>query len=259
MTLPARLARRPAAALALALAALPALPPDGAQASKIKPVELTCPIGGARFKQMSVFSGSATGRRLDTRPFGRIVTPFPLPVCKSNGFVMYQERFTGGELAKLTPIVKSTAYQALRRTHRSYYLAAYLRERMGAPDIDLAALYLKASWQAEGRWAPQGGDDEAPAPDRALVEQYRQLALAKLDAFLSQAGSRSSESWQAAVLAAELERLLGRFSQVETRLAKLLSDADSAGAGQRSAMAQIRAFARAGNASPQVLGPADPG
>ena len=244
----------PAAALALLIA----LPAGDARASKIKPVEFTCPIGGAKFKQTAVFSGSVQGRRLDTRPFGRIVSPFPLPVCTGNGFVMYQEAFTAAELAKLAPIVKSAAYQALRRKHRPYYLAAYLRERMGAPDIELAALYLKASWQAEGRWSPSGDSDDATPADRALVDEYRRLALARLNLVLAESGSRASQWWDAAILAAELERLLGRFAEAEARLATLLADADAASAGQRRAMAQIRAHARARNAAVQVLA-ADPG
>ena len=247
--------RRAAILRVMVLGALLALPGQGAHASKIATVEFTCPIGGAKFKQMMALSGTQSGRRLDTRPYGRIRSPSPLPKCKSNGFVVYQDEFTAEELAKLKPIVRSRAYQDLRKKHRSYYLAAYLRERMGAAKLELGLTYLKASWQAEGAWSPDRDADTPPAKNM-LADEYRLLALQKLDSHLAASGDRSAQWWNAAIIAAELERLLGRFPQAETRLVGLSAGAANASPGQLRAIAQIRAHAASGNARPQALAPA---
>jgi hypothetical protein len=77
--------------------------------------------------------------------------------------------------------------------------------------------------------------------------------LQRLDAFLAQSGDHSAQWWSAAAVAAELERLLGRFEAVEARLAKLWVDAATASAGQRNAIEQIRRHAGNRNSDPQVL------
>jgi hypothetical protein len=232
-----------------------------ADASKAVLEKFTCPIGGEKFTATVVHSGYLRGRRLDLRPVGLIVSPFPMPVCRSNGFVMYKDDFPTEEIAKLTLIVQSQAYQDLRKKHHSHYLGASLRERMGAPDFELAHMYVKASWQAEGEWSPgRTGDEEASRKRRALADEYRLLSQRKLDSFMTQTETRSPQWWSAAVVAAELERLLGRFAAVETRLAGLLADAATATAGQRAAMAQIRTHASNKNAKPEVFlpSPAEP-
>jgi hypothetical protein len=223
-----------------------------ADASRIKRTTFTCPIGGEKFEGTVVLSGYQRGQRLDFRPYGAIVSPAPLPQCPGNGFVMYKDEFSSEEIAKLKSIVAGKDYQALQKQHRTYFLAAYLEEKMGeATDRSLASRYLRASWQAEGSWSP--GRTEKPSPqERDLVVRYRTLALEKLNAALAK-DERGSKDWlTGTLLAAELERLLGRFDAAQKRLADL--PAADASDGQRTAREKIRKLALAGNSAPAAQG-----
>jgi hypothetical protein len=200
----------PKLAVLLIVAALaPMIFPPKALALTFREAEYTCPIDGKVFKIRVVASYTQFGMRLDLRPVGALVAPIPLPVCPDNGFVMYKKTFSDAELAKLKPIVLSEDYRRKQQENTSYYMVAYLRERMGAADYELAQLYLKASWQAEG------------SKESHLLERYRSLALQRFDAFVDKSTERSPQWWSAAVVAAELERLLGRFDNAEARLNKL--------------------------------------
>jgi hypothetical protein len=199
--------------------------------------EFTCPIGGAKFKSRVVGSYTRFGMRLDLKPVGALIAPIPFPVCPDNGFVMYQEQFSDEEIARLTPIVLAIDYQRARQDHTDHYLAAYLRARMGAGNLELANLYLRASWQAE----------EKPA----LLSHYRSLALEKFDAYLSHENKPGPEWWLAAVVAAELDRLLGHFDAVAARLDKLPINELEAGSNLRRAIEQIRELAANRNDTPQ--------
>jgi hypothetical protein len=217
-------------AIALSLAA-----PVPARALTFTKQEVTYPIGGQKFMATVVMSYSQFGMRLDMRPIGALLAPIPLPVCPDNGFVLFKESFSDAELAVLTPIVLADEYKQARQVHTDYYMAAYLRERTGATDIELANLYLKASWEAENL-------------KRELVDQYRALALAQLDKFL-QRQEHGSDGWRtAALVAAELERLLGRFEAAQARLNALPVDAMKP--AEREVAAQIKAHAAAGDSAP---------
>lgn len=220
-----------------------------ADASRVKQSTFTCPIGGEKFDGIVVLSGYQAGQRLDFRPYGAIVSPAPLPKCPGNGFVMYKSQFSEDELAKLKPIVASPEYQALQKQHRTYFLAAYLEEKMGeATERSFASRYLRASWQAEGSWGPTRTPEKLSAQDRELVVRYRALALEKMNAALAK-DERGSKDWLTGMLlAAELERMLGQFDAAQKRLADLPAAALSD--GQRSALEKIRKLAAAGNALP---------
>jgi hypothetical protein len=154
-------------------------------------------------------------------------------VCPDNGFVIYKADFSDEEISKLTRIVLSEDYQRSRAENTSYYMVAHMRERLGADDAEIARLYLAASWEAE-LLKPQ------------ITARYRKLALEKLDAALSR-----NQQWGSVLLAAELERLLGRFDAVEARLVAVPSGAlDGV---QAKALEQIRKHAQSRNAEPQVF------
>jgi hypothetical protein len=192
--------------------------------------EFTCPIGGQTFKATIVASSTFFGQRLDLKP----IAPMPsslLPVCPEDGFVMYKSKFSDEELSKLAPIVLSAEYQRERAENTSYFMVAYMHERMGADDEKVGMLYLQASWEAE---------TERPQ----LVSRYRSLALEKLQLVLGQ-NPRSD----VVLVVAELERLLGRFDVVETRLAAVPSG--TLNEGQSMVLEQIRKHAQSRNAEPQ--------
>jgi hypothetical protein len=196
--------------LATLLVAAALIAPGRAHALFVQELEVTCPIDGKPFRARMVAAFSSSGMRLDLKPLGSVVAPYPYPVCPDNGFVMYKSDFSEAELAAIRPIVQSDEYQRLRREHTSYYMMGYLKERMGVRGFELAEAYLGASWEAE-RDKPH------------LVADYRARARDKFDAFLAQRsgsaeGVQSEEWWTASAVAAELERLLGHFDKAAERV-----------------------------------------
>src|SRR5262245_25886669 len=182
-----------------------------AKATTSYQVTLTCPIDGQPFTTTLVGSYFQSGMRLDFKPIGALVAPMPHPVCPGNGFVMYQDKFSDGELSAIRSIVLSDDYRRLRAENTDYFIVAYVKQRMASNNYDLVNTYLRASWEAE-RDAPH------------LIDSYRRLALQALDTFLSGKRTHSEEWWTAAVIASELERLLGRFDTVELRISALPID-----------------------------------
>jgi hypothetical protein len=204
-----------------------------AAATTFREGEFTCPIGGQKFKAMFVASNTYWSRRLDLKPIAPTPesVPSPLPVCPDNGFVMYKADFSTEELNTLTPIVLSDEYRRERAGNVSYFMVAYMHERMGASDEEIAMLYLQASWEAEMR-SPQ------------LVGRYRSLSLERLERVLER-----DQRWEIALLAAELQRLLARFDAVEARLAAI--PAGVLDEGRSKVFEQIRKHTQSRNSEPQ--------
>jgi hypothetical protein len=201
----------------------------------------TCPIDGKEFTATMVASSYQSGMRLDSRPVGALIAPYPYPVCPGNGFVMYKDEFSEGELTAIRAIVLTDDYQRLRNEHTNYYMVAYVKERLEGDDYDLGDMYLRASWEAE---------IERPS----LVQQYQALAIAKYDAFLMRDFTRSKDWWFATVVAAELDRLLSHFEAVEARLGGLATPPNS---GLKQAIGQIRSNALAHNSKQETLLPSN--
>jgi len=206
-----------------------------ANASIIKEVSFTCPIGGETFSSLAQLSGYQIGSFLDLKPYGMLAAPNPLPRCPANGLVMYKSKFTQEELARLEEYVLSEEYQSLRKAHTSYYLVSRLKKYLGAPQNEIAFTLLQATWEAK------------PG------EQYSQYALEALEIYKSMLQSHypdsprriaatktpSANRWAASgiqrieapdenilwlrcqLVAGELERRLGRFEEAETRFAEL--------------------------------------
>jgi hypothetical protein len=237
-------------AAAAVLIAAPLATAERAQALYVQQLEVTCPIDGKTFRAEIVAAFSTSGMRLDLKPLGQVVAPYPYPICPDNGFVIYKSRFSEDEMEKIRPIVQSAEYQRLRRNHTSYFMMAYVKERMGASAYDLGDAYLGASWEAE-RDQPQ------------RVEEYRKLALEKFSAYLvQQRGNpdvvKSEEWWTAAAVSAELERLLGRFDEAALRVSEMPLDGLSEIMGEKAdtvirVVDQIRLRAIAHDAQPATV------
>ena len=134
-----------AALLMAAQAPQPAVP--AADATKIK---MTCPIGGSPFDYARPAASQAIGMRPDGKPYGPGQYPAALPECPDNGLILYKD-YAPAEVEKLTPLVASAEYQALRGTDTAYYRAYWLMKALGeSPDKYLWVL-LQASWEAESR------------------------------------------------------------------------------------------------------------
>lgn len=241
-------AARPTVATSAALAAIVAaatLAPamQAAKASMTYESLVTCPIDGKQFEASMVGSYFQWGVRLDSKPIGSLIVPYPYPVCPGNGFVMYQDTFSETELVAIKSIVLTDEYRRLRRENTDYYMIAYVKERTDGHDYDLGNMYLRASWEAE-RDRPY------------LVDRYRALAIERFDAFAKREPNRSKEWWIASILAAELDRLLGHFDTVEVRfnglpLAEL--SARFADTGLVDVVDQIRMHALRHNSNPEEM------
>lgn len=234
-----RLVLAQAALIALSLGAIPAA--DKATATTSYQVTLTCPIDGQRFTATLVGSYFQSGTRLDFKPLGSVVAPTPYPVCPGNGFVIYQDSFSNDELNAIKAIVASDEYRQLRSDNTDYFMVAYVKQRLGANHYDLGHTYLRASWEAE-RDMPE------------LAAPYRRLARQAFDSFLRSERNRTEEWWTAAVLAAELDRLLGHFDTVEFRISTLpLAELNASHPVLKTVIDQVRMHANWRNAAPQQL------
>ena len=126
-----------------------ALLPSAASAQGTARQTMTCPIGGESFNYVVPVGTPPLGERPDGKPYGT-PAPNPLPECPSNGLVLYKD-YTPAEVEKLTPLVGSDDYQALRKADTQYYRAYWLMKKMDVPaQIQLLAL-LQAGWEADGK------------------------------------------------------------------------------------------------------------
>ncbi|WP_202843629.1 hypothetical protein [Luteimonas saliphila] len=194
---------------AVSVAAILALAVPRAEALTILTQEFTCPIGGEVFSQSMAGSGTQFGQDFDLRPYGPTAAPWPLPVCPGNGFVMFKDEFSAGELQRLAAYVEGARYRGMvAEDEASYFRAAALMERLGMPVAERADALLKATWQA--------GTDAA---------RYRRYAAAALAAHeqscgQSQADGPGEEGLQCRMLIGELQRRLGRFDAAAATFAR---------------------------------------
>ena len=130
-------------------------------------VPMTCPLGGEEFEALALGTHSTYGVSLDWESMSYMRFPVPLPVCPSNGFVVVDDEVSGDELGRTAELVESAEYQALyAERHATYFLYAWLTERLGDESVDLWWLYRQATSEA----------NVCGAEDR-----YQQYALATIE------------------------------------------------------------------------------
>lgn len=187
--------------LLLAAVALPAFP---ASAGMPVPATAKCPVGGKSFTWTTTASYSIWGYRPDGKPYGSWDFPLEIPKCPGNGLVIFDE-FTKEETGRLKTLVESDEYRAIRDTETSYFLAAWLMERLGRPPINIAWMIVQASWQADGR------------PE--LKKRYQSLYVDRIRALPK---SGEGEDWLIMqARAVNGLRELGRFDEARALLASL--------------------------------------
>jgi len=227
--------------VAIAMAAGTALAPQSAIALTSYEATVICPIDGQAFVTTMTGSTFQSGMRLDFKPIGALIAPYPYPVCPGNGFVVYRNDFSDSELHAIRTIVLGDEYRRLRSEDTDYFMVAYVKQRLGADDYDLGSTYLRASWEAE-RNAPH------------LTGRYQELALEKFGAFTQGKRTHTEEWWTASVLAAELDRLLARFDAVERRFNALpLAELNASHPALRNVLDQIRMLALRHNSEPEEM------
>ena len=229
------------AAATLSLMAVGAAGP--AHALTYRDKMIICPLDGRPFMARVVNSYTQFGVRLDLKPHGALDAPIPLPVCPGNGFVMFKRKFAPAEIEAIKKIVFTDAYRKARAKNTNYYMAGYIRERMGAGGDVLGQYYLRASWEAENR------------KSAAAHRRYMALALAKFDGFLGTSPKKDRKWWTAQLLAANVERKLGRFAAARVRLERLPVQTLATGSPLRAVHRQIADWTGKRNSDPQDFVP----
>ena len=209
MPRPRILSRRLAVSLAIATSLSIASP---ALALTFSEEQFICPIDHTTSTRIVVNSYTVFDQRLDLRPVGALMSPPPIAVCESNGFVLYQEEFSDAELVRLRTVVESDEFRTLRAEHSDWYIAAWLAERMGQKGAETHWMYLYASWEVE-------------ESDPALNREYLTLAYDRFVLGERAAEPGSDNWWTARLLRIELHRRLERFPE-----AALLLEETEAGA-----------------------------
>lgn len=231
----------------LALAASLVLSAPGSMATTWAEVTIKCPIGGEKFKTSSMASNSYFGQRPDGRPYSPMPVT-PLFECPGNGFVMYKEKFSKDDIARLAPLVASAEYQAMRQTETQHYRAWWLMEQVGASRLGRITNLMVAGWESE---------DNAPRKAR-----YQAALVTAVNAFDRDPASPDDWFWLN-LRAANALRELGRFDESAAKLDAidkpelLPTDEDQLGPANRM-IAGIRALNadRNGASEPANLIPA---
>jgi len=185
----------------------------GGSAALAQKTSVTCPIDGKTFDYASPPSGPIHGRDLDMRPVASYPTPWPLPRCPDNGFIVYKtDRFSEDELARLRRFVASEQYQAMVRSHSGYYLAAALRRAAGDPAYDVAWSLAQATWEV--------------ADEPARYKAYAQEALQAFNSLGDQGTLDRRQHVLREMMSGELERRLGMFDAAEKRFRRIRDEAE---------------------------------
>ncbi len=188
--------------------------PSTVFASYLLESKFTCPIGEHTFKQLSPVSGTSFGSMLDYQQSGPITSPWMLPECPQDGFVLYKDTFTEKEIETLRPFVLSPEYQSMREIDTSYWLIAKCMKKLGVPRADRADTLLCATWQAKSE------------------QQYRDYALetlAALEELLAKGGLDKERIETVRLLIGELYRRVGDFDQAKKIFTVLAEEPDFKG------------------------------
>lgn len=184
---------------ALGLLALPAA------AMTFMDAQYECPIGGEKFSQRVQGSGTSFGMAFDAKPYGALMSPWPLPQCPGNGMVIYDRKLDAAALERLTPFVLGAQYQQWRKTETPYFLVAQMLQHMQAPLPQQAWVMLQATWEASPAQYPR----------------YAARALELHEAVCPDASPAPGDWRFCQMIRGELERRLGRFDAARTRFERL--------------------------------------
>lgn len=203
--------------------------------------KMKCPLSGVPMTATVVNSYTRFGMRLDLKPIGALIAPFPLPVCPDSGFVVYRDDFSVNELDAFRKLVKTVEFKTLRKANTDYFMAAYQAEKIGAKPRELAHLTLQASWEADG--------------DRARYVRYATLALERYRATRATA-EKSSQRWRTAqLLVVNFHRRLGQFEEAKQALAALPTDKKPAKSVYRKVAGRLNDLIAQKNDDPAQLRP----
>ncbi|MFP4004680.1 MAG: hypothetical protein ACLFV8_12950 [Alphaproteobacteria bacterium] len=168
--------------------------------------EFTCPIGGGKFKSLVLGTHSTYGRHLDWKPVSYMDLAAPVPVCPSNGFVMFKDEFSDEELSRYKTVIEGEKYSRIfRENHPSYYLLARLRELAGDKNENRWFQMVVATWEADAC----GSEKYAFYADEAI--EAAKARLKSVEKF-------GDEYWVLNIIIPNLYRRTGRFDEAQAWL-----------------------------------------
>lgn len=170
--------------------------------------EYVCPIGGETFTQVVPNSGTSFGMRTDFKAIGPIASPWTIPQCPTNKFVMFKDDFTPEELQTYKKIIESAEYKTITKDSSEYYYLAKLLEGNGESNDDIAWAYLKASWEMNGNEAQK----------RALAFFKKSLMT---DHLVTLNDTDRDNRINSTLLIGELTRLSGDFAAAKSHFERL--------------------------------------
>ena len=178
--------------------------PGAAIANTVSKVEMICPYDGRKFSFTRQNSGTSFDKTLDLRPLGAVISPWPIAVCPTNGFVFLKGEYTPDELETLRPLILSPEYQALK-DETGYYRAAWIADRTGMAE-EASWLLLQACWEVA----------EQPA-------RFKRYAGELLNRLPREAAAQSDPKRRlmANLLIGEMQRRLGHFDQAQAHFTAL--------------------------------------
>jgi hypothetical protein len=186
-----------------------------AQLGAASAATVVCPIDGKPFNYDPPLSEPLRGRDLDMRPVAGYRTPWPLPKCPENGFIVYKNGgYSADEIAKLRTFVASERYQSMLKIHTGYYLAAVLRREAGDPVYDVAWSLAEATWEV--------------ADDPARYKAYAEEALATFNSLPDGSRLDRRQNVLREMMSGELERRLEMFDAAEMRFRRIRDEAEFA-------------------------------
>ncbi|MBK6897076.1 MAG: hypothetical protein IPH06_10845 [Alphaproteobacteria bacterium] len=166
--------------------------------------EYKCPVGGETFQALTLGVHSTYGMYLDLKPISYMDMSTPVPVCPSNGFVIFKENFSKEELDKIKIIIKSETYKKIfKEKNASNYLYYNLAKEIKDPDIDLWWVLLKATWEADS------------CGNRELYKKYAQETIEVAEKELTKAKKEDQNYWMLSLIIPELYRRTGDFEQAQ--------------------------------------------
>jgi hypothetical protein len=173
-------------------------------ASTIKEIEMVCPYDGTKFSYTAQMSASVFDTALDFRKTGAVISPWPIAVCPTNGFVFFKEKFEDEELERLRPLILSPEYQALKG-ETAYYRAAWIGRHTGEAHGEVSYLLLQATWEASRD-----------------SERYRRYAAELIDRLPDDIRASSGDGKRMFQLVlGELMRRRGRFTEARQYFVEL--------------------------------------
>ena len=170
------------------------------------PKVYVCPIGGEKFEASIPLSGSSFGMYSNLKRHGAIESPWPLPQCPTNKFVMFNNELSDDELAQFTTIINSDVYKAIPSEAGEYYYLAVMLEQAKYPIEQVAYTYLQASWQVSNQpklWQ---------LINQKALQYYEQILKERLaDKHPADPKRHNARLSTAILMVGELNRLLGNF------------------------------------------------